>query len=101
LAARGQLTVDSAEPTQAWIPLQLDPKEISHDGHYLYAAALRAFAARGARLGQASFSINTLTAFGHNITVNYNGDSNFQTKFLSTSQTVNKATPVVAVTATP
>lgn len=29
----------------------------SLSGHYLYAAALRAFAARGARLGQARFSI--------------------------------------------
>ena len=32
-------TVNAAEPSQVWIPLQIDPKEISHGNHGLYAAA--------------------------------------------------------------
>jgi len=52
-------TVDSAEPTQAWIPLQLDPKEISHDAHYLYAAAKLA---PGATAEKATRELETIAA---------------------------------------
>jgi putative ABC transport system permease protein len=35
-------TADASEPTSIWIPLQLDPKERTHDSHnYFAAAALR------------------------------------------------------------
>jgi predicted permease len=52
-------TADSAEPTQAWIPLQLDPKEISYDGHYLYAAAKLA---PGATSEKATMELESITA---------------------------------------
>ena len=32
-------TVDAAEPTQVWIPLQIDPAQMTHDSHNFYAAA--------------------------------------------------------------
>jgi len=52
-------TVDAAEPGQAWIPLQLDPKQLSHDGHNFYAAATLA---PGATARQATAELKTVTA---------------------------------------
>ncbi|HYK42134.1 MAG TPA: ABC transporter permease [Thermoanaerobaculia bacterium] len=52
-------TVDAAEPGQAWIPLQIDPKQISHDGHNFYAAAKLASGATAAR---ATAELKTVTA---------------------------------------
>jgi putative ABC transport system permease protein len=52
-------TVDSAEPGQAWIPLQIDPKQISHDGHNFYAAATLA---PGATAARATAELKTVAA---------------------------------------
>jgi len=52
-------TVDAAEPGQAWIPLQIDPKQISHDGHNFYAAATLA---PGATAARATAELKTVTA---------------------------------------
>ena len=52
-------TVDSAEPGQAWIPLQIDPKQISHDGHNFYAAATLV---PGATASRATAELKRVTA---------------------------------------
>jgi predicted permease len=52
-------TADAAEPSQAWIPLQLDPASRDHGNHGYYAAARLA---RGATARKASAELSTLTA---------------------------------------
>ena len=52
-------TVNAAEPSQVWIPLQIDPKEISHGNHGLYGAAALV---RGATAERATAELRTLAA---------------------------------------
>ena len=52
-------TVNAAEPSEVWIPLQIDPKEISHGNHGLYGAAALV---RGATAESATDELRTLTA---------------------------------------
>ena len=48
-------TVRASEPSQIFVPVQFDPKELSHGNHGLYAAGLlRARGDRGARDGRAA-----------------------------------------------
>ncbi len=42
-------TVDASEPSQVWIPVQFDPKEMSHGNHGYYAAGLLRPGATAAR----------------------------------------------------
>ena len=50
-------TVDASEPSQVWIPVQFDPKELSHGNHGYYAAgSLRRGRDRGSRHGRAAGS---------------------------------------------
>ena len=52
-------TVDAAEPSQIWIPVQIDPKELTYGSHGYYAAArLR----RGATAASATAELKTVTA---------------------------------------
>jgi putative ABC transport system permease protein len=52
-------TVDAAEPSQLWVPAQIDPGTNDHGNHGLYAAAkLR----RGATAKQASAELQTVAA---------------------------------------
>ena len=52
-------TASAAEPSQVWIPVQFDPKELSHGNHGYYAAArLR----RGATARSATAELATLAA---------------------------------------
>ncbi len=52
-------TVDAAEPTSLWIPLQLDPTEMSHGSHGYYAAARLA---PGASAAKATAELKSVTA---------------------------------------
>ena len=52
-------TADAAEPSQAWIPLRLDPASRDHGNHGYYAAARLA---RGATVRKASAELATVTA---------------------------------------
>ena len=52
-------TLSAAEPSQVWIPLQIDPAEISHGSHGLYAAAALV---RGATAERATAELKTLAA---------------------------------------
>ena len=52
-------TVDSAEPSQFFIPVRIDPRQLSYGNHGLYGAArLR----RGATAAQASSELKTVTS---------------------------------------
>ena len=52
-------TVDAAEPSQAFVPVQIDPKDLSHGNHgYFGAAKLK----RGATAKQASAELATVAA---------------------------------------
>ena len=52
-------TVNAAEPSQVWVPLQIDPKDISHGNHGLYGAAALA---RGATAERATAQLQALAA---------------------------------------
>lgn len=52
-------TVDAAEPSQIWIPVQIDPGELTHGSHGYYAAARLA---RGASAKRATAELKTVTA---------------------------------------
>ena len=52
-------TVDAAEPSQIWIPVQIDPKDLTHGSHGYYAAARLA---RGATAARATAELKTVTA---------------------------------------
>ena len=52
-------TVDAAEPSQIWIPLQIDMKELSHGNHGYYGAARLA---RGATPARATAELKAWTA---------------------------------------
>ncbi|MGE5412671.1 MAG: ADOP family duplicated permease, partial [Syntrophomonadaceae bacterium] len=52
-------TADRADPSQVWVPVQFDPRELSHGNHGYYAAAtLR----RGATAARATAELRTLAA---------------------------------------
>ena len=57
-------------------------------------------AAPGLVNGQATFVTSTLTGGSHNVSVNYNGDLNFQSVSRSTNQTVNLPPPSLNVSPT-
>lgn len=52
-------TSNAAEPSQAWIPLQIDPAAVNHDSHTYYAAAKLA---RGATAARATAELKSVTA---------------------------------------
>jgi putative ABC transport system permease protein len=52
-------TVSSSSPTQLWIPLQTDPKDLSHGNHGYYGAATLA---RGATAAKATLELKTIAA---------------------------------------
>ncbi len=52
-------TVRASEPSQIFVPVQFDPKELSHDNHGLYAAGLLR---RGATAARATAELRTLAA---------------------------------------
>ncbi len=52
-------TVDAAEPTQIFLPAQIDPAQLSYGNHGLYGAATLA---RGATARQATAELKALTA---------------------------------------
>jgi putative ABC transport system permease protein len=52
-------TVDAAEPTQVWIPAQIDPAQLSHGNHGYYGAAKLA---RGATVQRATAELKTVAA---------------------------------------
>ncbi len=52
-------TVDAAEPSQIWVPEQIDPKELTYGSHGYYAAARLA---RGATAARATAELKTVTA---------------------------------------
>jgi predicted permease len=52
-------TVDAAEPTQAFIPAQIDPAQLTHGSHGYYGAAKLA---RGAAVQRANAELKTVTA---------------------------------------
>jgi predicted permease len=52
-------TVRAAEPSQVFVPVQFDPKELSHGNHGFYAAGLLR---RGATAGRATVELRTLAA---------------------------------------
>ena len=52
-------TADRAEPSQVWVPVQFDPRELSHGNHGYYAAGLLR---RGATAARASAELQTLAA---------------------------------------
>jgi predicted permease len=52
-------TVSAAEPSQVWIPIQFDPKDLSHGNHGYYAAGALA---RGATAARASAELATVAA---------------------------------------
>ena len=52
-------TVRTAEPTQVFVPVQFDPKELSHGNHGYYAAGLLR---RGASAARATAELRTLAA---------------------------------------
>jgi predicted permease len=51
-------TVSASEPSQLWVPLQLNPAETEHGNHGLYAAGRLA---RGATAARATAELKTLT----------------------------------------
>ncbi len=52
-------TVDAAEPSQLFVPEQIDPKQLSHGNHGLYGAAKLK---RGATVAQATAELKTVTS---------------------------------------
>jgi len=52
-------TVDAAEPSQLFVPEQIDPKQLSHGNHGLYGAARLK---RGATVAQATAELKTVTS---------------------------------------
>jgi putative ABC transport system permease protein len=52
-------TANAAEPSQAWIPVQINPAELSHGNHGYYAAATLA---PGKSAGQATAELKTVAA---------------------------------------
>ncbi len=52
-------TVDANEPSQVWVPEQIDPKELSHGNHGYYAAAALV---RGASAQRATAELKSVTA---------------------------------------
>jgi len=52
-------TVSAAEPSQVFVPVQFDPKELSHGNHGYYAAGLLR---RGATAARATAELRTLAA---------------------------------------
>ncbi|MFY9551797.1 MAG: ABC transporter permease [Thermoanaerobaculia bacterium] len=52
-------TVSASSPTQLWVPLQVDPKELTHGNHGYYGAGKLA---RGATAARATAELKSITA---------------------------------------